>query len=183
MAKEGKKGAAAKPAAAGAVKAVKVAAPEGRAPTGGRSTGGTAQDGQKVKVHYTGKLDDGSVFDSSAGREPLEFTLGAHQVVPGFEDAVTGMSVGEKKTVTLEKDDAYGDPHPELIQEIPIEMITQAGIEPKEGMVLGMQHPQMPGQHLPARIVAVSEKMVKLDLNHPLAGKRLTFEIELVSVA
>jgi len=142
---------------------------------------GTAADGMTVTVHYKGTLKDGSVFDSSEGRDPLQFKLGEHQVVPGFENAVSGMKVGEKKTVTLASKDAYGDHNPQMVQEVPLESITKAGITPEVGMVLSLQHPQQPGMQLPAKIVAIEGEKVKLDLNHPLAGEDLKFEIELVS--
>ncbi len=142
---------------------------------------GAAADGMTVKVHYKGTLKDGSVFDSSEGREPIAFKLGEHQVVPGFENAVSGMKVGEKKTVTLASKDAYGDHNPKMIQEVPLEAVKKAGITPEPGMVLGLQHPQQPGMQLPAKVVEVAGDKVKLDLNHPLAGKELTFELELVS--
>ncbi len=142
----------------------------------------TAKDGSKVKVHYKGTLEDGNVFDSSEGKDPIQFELGKKMVVPGFEAAITGMKVGEKKTVTLEPKDAYGDPNPQMMQEVPLEAVKQAGIEPKEGMVLGLSHPQAPGQQMPARVLEVGKDTVKLDLNHPLAGKKLTFEVELVDV-
>jgi FKBP-type peptidyl-prolyl cis-trans isomerase 2 len=141
-----------------------------------------AEKGKKVTVHYKGTLEDGSVFDSSEGKDPISFEIGGKQVVPGFENAVEGMKVGEKKSVTLEPKDAYGDPNPQLKQEVPMDALKQSGITPEEGMVLGIQHPQMPGQQLPAKIVEVKEETVLMDLNHPLAGKKLTFDVELVSV-
>jgi len=141
-----------------------------------------AKDGDKVLVHYTGTFSDGKVFDSSAGREPLPFTLGAHQVVPGFENAVRGMKAGEKKKVTIPSKEAYGDHNPKLIQEVPIDAVKASGITPQKGMVLGLTHPMQPGQQIPAMIVDVTETAVKLDLNHPLAGKDLTFEVELIKI-
>ena len=142
--------------------------------------GAEAKDGMTVKVHYKGTLEDGTVFDTSEGKDPIEFKLGEHKVVPGFENGVTGMKVGEKKTLTLESKDAYGEPRPELTQEVPLEAVKQSGIEPKEGMVLAIGHPQAPGQQFPAKVVEVGKEKIKLDLNHPLAGKKLTFDIELV---
>jgi peptidylprolyl isomerase len=143
---------------------------------------GVAGDGSKVTVHYTGTFADGTVFDSSEGREPLPFTIGGRQVVRGFEQAVSGMKVGEKKKVTLAPKDAYGDRNPQMVQEVPIEAVTKAGITPEKGMMLVLSHPQQPGMQLPAQIVDVTEKTVKIDLNHPLAGKELCFKIELVNV-
>ena len=139
-----------------------------------------AKEGDTVKIHYKGTFEDGEVFDTSEGKDPLQFKLGEHQVVPGFENAVIGMAKGEKKSVTLKPKDAYGEPQEQLVQEVPLEHVKQAGIEPKEGMVLGIQHPQMPGRQLTAKVVEVKKDVVKLDLNHPLAGKTLKFDIELV---
>jgi len=140
-----------------------------------------AKEGDKVKIHYTGTFENGEVFDSSEGREPIGFTIGEHHVVPGFEQAIVGMKVGEKKSVTLEPKEAYGEPHPELVQDVPLEAMTQSGITPEKGMVLGVSHPQAPGQQLPAKVLDVGEKTVKLDMNHPLAGKKLRFELERVA--
>jgi len=144
-----------------------------------KKTSGKAADGDTVKVHYKGTFDDGEVFDSSEGKDPLEFVVGAHQVIPGFEQAIAGMKPGEKKSIKIEAKDAYGDPREELQQKVPREALGE--ITPEEGMMLSLQHPQMP-QPMPAKVVKVSEKEVTLDLNHPLAGKRLNFELELVEV-
>ena len=141
-----------------------------------------ATNGSIVTVHYKGLLKDGTVFDSSEGRDPITFTLGGHQVVPGFEDAVRGMKTGEKKTVTIPPAKAYGDKNPGLIQKVPVAAIKESGITPEKGMVLGLRHPQRPETQLPATIIAVDEEYVVLDLNHPLAGKELTFEVELVNI-
>ncbi len=140
-----------------------------------------AKEGDKVKIHYKGTFEDGEVFDSSDGREPIEFTIGEHRVVPGFENAVVGMKVGDKKQIKLEPKDAYGEPYPEMIQDVPIEVLTQSGIKPEKGLVLGVSPPQAPGQQLRAKIVEVGERTVKLDMNHPLAGKTLNFELERVA--
>jgi peptidylprolyl isomerase len=142
----------------------------------------TASDGSTVRVHYKGTLADGSVFDTSEGREPISFTIGGRQVVPGFENAVRGMKVGDKKSVNVKPAEAYGDRNPQLIQKVPVSVMKQSGIEPQKGMVLGLRHPQHPEMQLPATIVGVEEEFVVLDLNHPLAGKELTFEVELVGV-
>ncbi|MBR9693182.1 peptidylprolyl isomerase [Candidatus Woesearchaeota archaeon] len=139
-----------------------------------------AKEGDTVKIHYKGTFEDGEVFDTSEGKDPLQFKIGEHQVVPGFENAVIGMKKGAKKSVTIKPKEAYGEPRAELVQEVPLEHVKQAGIEPKEGMVLGIQHPQMPGKQLPAKVVSIGKETVKLDLNHPLAGKTLKFDIELV---
>ncbi len=141
-----------------------------------------AEAGTTVKVHYKGTLEDGEVFDSSEGKDPIQFEVGKQQVVPGFEKAVEGMKVGEKKEITLQPAEAYGEPKEELVQEVPMDAMKQSNITPEVGMVLGITHPQAPGQQMPAKVVEVGEETVKLDLNHPLAGKALTFELELVSV-
>ena len=141
-----------------------------------------ASEGSHVKVHYKGTLSDGSVFDASEGREPLAFTLGARQVVAGFEAAVKGMKVGEKKTVTLSPIEAYGDHDESMVKKVPRKTLLDAGIEPEVGIVLGLGDPEDEHVHIPARIVEVTSTTVTIDLNHSLAGKPLTFEIELVSV-
>lgn len=140
-----------------------------------------AENGKKVSVHYKGTFEDGQVFDSSEGRDPLTFELGGKQVVPGFENAIVGMEEGEKKSVTLEPKDAYGDPRPELVQEVPKQALGEMADKIEVGMVLGMQHPQSP-QPIPAKVVEIKDDTVKLDINHPLAGKKLKFDIELVKV-
>ncbi|MBW4578814.1 MAG: peptidylprolyl isomerase [Tildeniella nuda ZEHNDER 1965/U140] len=138
-----------------------------------------AKTGDTVKVHYTGKLDDGTVFDSSADREPLEFTLGSGSIIPGFERAVLGMSMGESKTEIIPIDDAYGPHLEEMVvvvdrQQMPVE------IEPQIGQQLQLQ--QQDGQVLPVVITDVSNAAVTLDANHPLAGEALTFDIKLVEI-
>jgi peptidylprolyl isomerase len=139
-----------------------------------------AKKGDTVKVHYTGKLADGTVFDSSQGREPLEFTIGKGQVIPGFEEAVTGMSPGETKTAAIPKDKAYGDRHEEMVMEVPRDQIP-ADIEPAVGQKLqvGMQA----GQPVMVTVTKVTESGIELDANPPLAGKDLVFDIELVETA
>lgn len=140
-----------------------------------------AEDGMTVSVEYTGKFEDGEVFDKSEGRGPLQFELGKNMVVPGFENAIRGMKVGDKKEITLEPADAYGEPREELIQEAPKEKLGEMADKVQEGMVLGMNIPGAP-QPLPAKVVEIKDDTVKLDLNHPLAGKTLNFELELVKV-
>ena len=139
------------------------------------------QDGTVVKVHYTGKLNDGTVFDTSDGREPLEFTIGQGQVIPGFENAVKEMEPGEKKTITIPSDEAYGPHNQDMVIQVPKEHLP-ADI-PQDADAIGQQlllrHPS--GQEFPATIVAVSEDQITLDANHPLAGHDLTFDIELVA--
>ena len=138
-----------------------------------------AKTGATVRIHYTGSLEDGSVFDSSQGRDPLEFTLGSGQVIPGFDVAVAGMTTGEKKRVTIPADQAYGQPDPRAIQAIPRENIP-AEIPLEVGLQLQAQSPQ--GYPIPVTVVEISENEVTLDANHHLAGKDLTFDLELVSV-
>jgi FKBP-type peptidyl-prolyl cis-trans isomerase 2 len=133
--------------------------------------------GDKVKVEYKGTLDDGSVFDSSEGREPLEFEAGSGQVIAGFDEAVIGMEKGESKTVHIKADDAYGQPNPELKRDIPRDSLSSE-VEPKEGMMLALNAPD--GRQMPAKIVKVTDKTITIDLNHPLAGKDLNFEIKVV---
>lgn len=135
-----------------------------------------SNEGKAVKVHYKGILDDGSVFDSSEGREPLPFTVGEGKVIPGFEQAVSDMSVGDTKTVTIPSADAYGDPDPRMTGPVPKANLPD-DLEPTVGMMLQMTTPQ---GAMPVRIVEVAEDTVTVDANHPLAGQDLTFEITLV---
>lgn len=137
--------------------------------------------GDTVSLHYTGTLDDGSVFDTSEKRkEPLKFTAGSGQVIPGFDKAVIGMKKGDEKKFTLQPSDAYGDRRPELTQSVPRKQLPQDH-EPKPGMMLVMGTPE--GRQMPATITEVTEENVTLDLNHPLAGKALTFAIKIVEVS
>ncbi len=138
-----------------------------------------ASTGDTVKAHYTGKLDDGTVFDSSREREPLEFTLGDGQLIPGFEEAVRDLEEGEATTVTIPPEEAYGPRQDEAVIEVPRAELPDE-IEPQVGMQLQVQ--AQGGEVFPARIAAVAEETVTLDGNHPLAGEALTFEIELVEV-
>jgi FKBP-type peptidyl-prolyl cis-trans isomerase 2 len=140
----------------------------------------TPQPGQTVKVHYTGILDDGTQFDSSAGREPLEFTLGEGQVIPGFEQALAEMVEGESRTVHIPPDQAYGEHQPELVQQVDRAQIP-AEIELAVGVQLQAQGPE--GQVFRLVVTELAESSVTLDGNHPLAGKALTFELELVEIA
>ncbi len=137
------------------------------------------KDGDTVKVHYTGSLDDGTVFDSSVNREPLQFTLGKKQLIKGFEDAVLGMSVGETKTVTIPADEAYGTHRDELMIKFNKSDIP-SNIELKMGLILQLQSTD--GRALPATITEILEDSVTLDANHPLAGKDLTFKIDLIEL-
>jgi peptidylprolyl isomerase len=137
------------------------------------------EDGKKVRIHYTGTLSDGSQFDSSAGRDPLEFETGSGMVIPGFDAAVRDMEVGAKKTVTLPAKEAYGEIRDEMVGDIPKDRFPEE-LELQVGMPLQMQGPQGP---LPVMIREIKEEAVTVDANHPLAGKDLTFELELVGVA
>lgn len=138
-----------------------------------------ATAGDTVKVHYTGTLEDGTVFDSSREREPLEFTIEAGQIIPGFEQAVIGMEEGEEKTVAVSPEQAYGEHHADAIVELNREELPQE-IEPEVGMQLQLQGQD--GRAFPAQITDIGDEIVTLDANHPLAGETLTFEIELVEV-
>ena len=135
--------------------------------------------GDTVRIHYHGKLTDGTTFDSSEGREPLEFEVGGGMVIPGFDAGVTGMTVGEKKTITIPADEAYGQKQEEMIMEFPKERFP-ADMVPEVGMQLNMSNDQ--GQTFPVLIADVKEDVVILDANHPLAGEDLTFDLELVEI-
>ena len=141
----------------------------------------TAQKGNTVKVHYTGKLTDGTVFDSSYQRnEPIEFTLGQKNMIAGFEQAVEGMSEGDTKTAEIPANEAYGDKKEDMILKIPKSDIPE-NIKPEVGQQLAMQDNN--GQQVPVTVTEVSDENVTLDANHPLAGKDLVFELELVEIA
>jgi len=136
--------------------------------------------GNTVKIHYTGTLEDGNQFDSSRGREPLEFTLGSGQVIPGFDQAVTGMSVGESKNVSIAPEDAYGPRDERAVQEVPKSALPE-DLVPVEGMTLQAQNQDQ--RPIQLTVVAVDEDSITVDANHPLAGKTLNFEISLVEIA
>lgn len=134
--------------------------------------------GNNVKIEYTGKLDDGTVFDSSEKQgKPLEFEVGAGVVIPGFDNAILGMEKGEEKEFKIEPNEGYGDRNEELIKEVPKDKMPKE-VEPKEGMMLIMATPQ--GQQIPTKIVKVGDETITLDMNHPLAGQTLNFNIKLV---
>ena len=138
--------------------------------------------GDKVKVDYTGTLEDGTVFDSSTHGDhshPLEFEAGSGQVIKGFDDAVMGMEVGQEKEVKIPPEEAYGERREDMIQEIPRENLP-IGREPEAGMMLAVNTPD--GKQLPVRIAEVKENAVVLDMNHPLAGKTLVFRIKLLEI-
>ena len=138
-----------------------------------------AKVGDTVKVHYTGRLDDGTMFDSSVDKDPLEFTIGSGNIIPGFEQAVVGMSPGEQKTETILTDNAYGPYVEEMVivvdrTQMPSEM------EPEVGQQLQIQHEM--GQIIPVIVTDVTGASVTLDANHPLAGENLIFEIQLLEI-
>lgn len=137
-----------------------------------------AKQGDKVKVHYTGRLKDGTVFDSSENREPLEFTLGNGQMIPGFEKAVDGMDVGEERTAEIVADEAYGQRQDNMVVNVPKEQVPP-DIKPEVGQQLAINRE---GQNIPVVVADVTESEVILDANHPLAGKDLVFEIKLVEI-
>lgn len=138
------------------------------------------KENDRVKVHYTGKLKDGQVFDSSLQREPLEFELGKGQIIPGFENAVIGMEIGDKKEITLLPDDAYGEVNNELVQEVPNDQLPP-DLTPQVGMQL--QSRTADGREFMVVVAEIRDDSVVIDANHPLAGKELVFEIELVEIA
>ncbi len=139
----------------------------------------TAEKGKTVEVEYKGTFEDGKVFDSTEGKQPLKFIVGKGEVIKGFDNAVEGMKEGEEKEIKLESKDAYGDPNPQLVKKFPRDKFPQDK-ELKPGMVAMMQTPQ--GQ-IPATIKEVNDQEVTLDLNHPLAGKRLNFKVKIVNVS
>lgn len=139
----------------------------------------TVKNGDSVKVHYTGMLDDGTVFDSSEGREPLTFTVGSGQTIKGFNDAVIGMKEGEEKKIHIPAADAYGEKNPQLLRKIAKNLLP-ADREPQIGMVLGLVRAD--GMQTEARIVEVHAEDITIDLNHPLAGKDLTFTVKIVAI-
>lgn len=139
-----------------------------------------AKNGDKVRVHYTGTLNDGTVFDTSREREPIEFAIGTHMVIAGFENAVLGMEPGETKSFTVASVEAYGEHDPRLVQDVPRSELPQE-LDPQPGMRLTATGSD--GREIGLVITEVSEAAIRLDANHPLAGEDLTFEIELVEIA
>lgn len=138
-----------------------------------------ATKGSRVKVHYTGKLNDGTVFDSSENREPLEFVLGAGNMIQGFDAAVQGMELGSQKSVLIPSDEAYGEKRDDMMVDIPIDQVP-ADIKPEVGMDLSIQNQE--GQPMPVKVVNVDAEKITLDANHPLAGQDLTFDIKLIEI-
>ena len=132
-----------------------------------------------VKVHYTGKLADGEVFDTSDGKEPIEFTLGQGQLIPGFEKGLIDMKLNEKKTITVAKEEAYGDVNKDLIQEVKKTELPQ-DMTPEVGMGLVSKSPD--GQEMNLMVVEVKEESIVIDGNHPLAGKDLVFDLEVIEI-
>ena len=139
-----------------------------------------AKQGDKVKVHYRGTLSDGTEFDSSIGKEPLEFEVGGGMMIQGFDKAVNGLEIGKKVTVNIEAEEAYGQHNEELVYKVPATQLPES-LDPKVGQTLSMQHPS--GQQVPVIVLEVTKEHVSIDANHMLAGKDLTFEIELVEIA
>jgi peptidylprolyl isomerase len=137
------------------------------------------KSGDTVSVHYTGRFEDDSVFDSSDGREPLRFKVGEKQVIPGFESGVIGMKVGDRKEVRIEAEDGYGQHHDHLVLKVEKEHLP-ADLEIEEGMQLQMSQPE--GGQVIVTVTGIGEKNVTLDANHPMAGKNLIFDIELVEI-
>ena len=138
-----------------------------------------AKEGNVVKVHYSGRLTDGTLFDSSEGREPLEFTIGAGQMIKGFDAGVLGMSIGEKKTLQIAAEDAYGARDEEAIIEFPAENIP-ADMKLEPGMQLTLRNQN--GQPVPVIVLEVKDDVVIMDANHMLAGQDLVFDVELVEI-
>ena len=136
--------------------------------------------GDKVKVHYTGRLKDGTVFDSSEGKTPLAIVVGAGMMIAGFDNAVNGMKVGDKVTAEIPANEAYGERKEEMLFEVPKSNLPE-GMEPVEGMPLAMQ--QQDGTPVPVKIAEVKEDIVVIDANHELAGMDLIFDIEMVEIS
>lgn len=137
------------------------------------------KENDKVKVHYTGKLNNGQVFDSSLERDPLEFTVGQGQMIPGFEKGVMGMEVNEKKTINIPSDEAYGERREELLKEVSNEQLPP-DLKPEVGMGLVSKTPE--GQEMQLVVAEVKDNSIIVDANHPLAGHDLTFELEVVGI-
>jgi FKBP-type peptidyl-prolyl cis-trans isomerase 2 len=137
------------------------------------------KNGDTVKVHYQGKLTDGTTFDSSEGRQPLEFEVGSGSVIPGFDNGVIGMSVGDKKTINIPAEEAYGEVEEDRFMEFPINRFPP-DLKPEVGMTLTMSDGS--GQQFPVAISDVRDDVVILDANHPLAGQELIFDVELMEI-
>jgi peptidylprolyl isomerase len=135
--------------------------------------------GDLVQVNYVGKFESGEIFDQSKDK-PLEFIAGEKMVVKGFDEAIIGMAKAEKKVITIKPADGYGDSNPALTQEVPKEAFGDKVGQLEEGVVIGLQHPNAPGQMMPAKVTKIEKDKIHLDLNHPLAGKTLIFDLEVV---
>ncbi len=144
---------------------------------GGEKT--LVKKGDKVKVQYTGSLNDGTIFDKSKEEEPLEFTVGSGQVIPGFDKAVEGMKLNEEKKVTLKTEDTYGKRDETAIREFPKSSLPE-NFKPEKGMVIRLQ--DQTGRAIPGRITDITENNITIDLNHPLSGKDLTFDIKVIGI-
>ncbi len=138
-----------------------------------------AKKGDKVKVHYHGKLTSGETFDTSSGREPLEFEVGSGSVIKGFDEGVAGMEVGEKRTINIPVEEAYGARSEDMMIEFPKDRFPQ-DMQIEEGMQLMMSNGS--GQNIPVIVTEIKESFVILDANHPLAGEDLIFDIELIEI-
>ncbi len=138
-----------------------------------------AGQGDTVTVEYTGKLEDGTVFDTSRDKDPISFTIGDEEVIPGFEEAVVGMETGESKSATLPPDEAYGPRSDEMVFTVPSSELPE-DLDPEVGDRLEVQSRE--GQTFPAVVAEIEGEQVTIDANHPLAGEELTFEIELKSI-
>ncbi len=144
---------------------------------GGEKT--MVKKGDRVKVQYTGSLEDGTIFDSSKEGEPLEFTVGGGQIMPGFDKTVEGMKLNEEKEVTIKAEDAYGKRDETVIREFPRTSLPET-LKPEKGMVIQLQ--DQTGRPVPATIIDITENSITVDLNHPLAGKDLIFNIKVVGI-
>ncbi len=139
----------------------------------------TVKKNDKIKVHYIGTLDDGTIFDKSSNEQPLEFVVGNGQIIPGFEQAVLGMELNEEKKITIKAENAYGPKNEKLIGDFPRSSLPE-DFTPKNGMVITLNDPE--GRTIPATIVGIAEQNIIIDLNHPLAGKDLNFTITLINI-
>ena len=139
----------------------------------------TVKKNDKIKVHYVGTLDNGTIFDTSSNEEPLEFVVGSGQIIPGFEEAVLGMDINEEKKVTIKAENAYGQRNEKLVGDFPRSSLPK-DFAPKNGMVITLNDPE--GRAIPATIIGVAEQNITIDLNHPLSGKDLNFSIKVLSI-
>ncbi len=137
------------------------------------------KENDTVKIHYTGKLQDGQVFDSSLERDPIEFTIGGGQIIPGLEKGLIDMKVNDRKTIEIPQAEAYGDVQKELFQEVPKEQLPQE-ITPEVGMGLVAKNPD--GSERQLRVAEVKDDSIVIDANHPLAGKELILDVEVVEI-